>query len=271
MKLKKYAKIISVISAAFLIVAVMTVPLFADSVKELKPNSEFYLNDFADVVSDADGKEIIALGAQLEKLTKAQVVVVTVDTIGDEEIRDVGYTLADNWKVGDEKLDNGILILLAVGDRNYSIEVGYGLEGAIPDITSKRIQDDVMTPYFKDNNFSAGLVAGYRKIAALIYGEYDMEMPESLEGEDVSALVDEPMSALQIVFVVIIVGFIMVVSLIGRRRGRRGFFGGFGGWGHGGGWGPGGTGNGGGGFFGGGGGISGGGGSFGGGGSSSRF
>ncbi len=238
---------------------------------ELSPTSDFYVNDFAGVISQSDKKEIMSLAARLEKDTKAQIVIVTVDTIGSNEIRSYGWELAEDWGIGDKDKDNGVLILLAVNDRKYSVEIGYGLEGAIPDITSGRVQDEVMTPFFADNDFSAGLLAGYRKFAALIYAEDGMEMPSELAGEEYEELLNDDVdisdvASIIIVALIFIFFFISTIRASKKRESsgkRGGFTGGFGGgFSSGGGFGGGG-------FSGGG--FSGGGGGFGGGGSSRGF
>ena len=89
-----------------------------------EPTGRFFVNDFAGVLSAADAEEIYALGAELDKQTGAQVVAVTVPTTGGEEIRSYGLELGREWGIGEKDKNNGILLLLAVEDRQVGIESG---------------------------------------------------------------------------------------------------------------------------------------------------
>lgn len=228
----------------------------------LEPTEQFFVNDFAEVISDADEAKMCKMGAELQNATKAQIVVVTVKSLEGGELRDRAFKLAERWGIGDKELDNGVLVFLAVEDREYSIEVGYGLEGALPDITCGRIQDNIITPYFKNDDFSGGLAAGYSELAARVYAEYNIAPPSDVvssveqNGQLASEGSDEAYPAFAVIALVVFVVLVIVT------RGRILFFLGLGG-----GSGRGGRGGG----FGGGGGFSGGGGSFGGGGSGRGF
>ncbi|MDD6478986.1 MAG: TPM domain-containing protein [Oscillospiraceae bacterium] len=127
----------------------------------LKPTEKFFVNDFADVISDSDEQLIYSQGKSLQERTTAQVVAVTVDTVNGEEIAEYSLNLGREWGIGQKDKDNGILILLAVEDREVYISVGYGLEGAMPDSKTGRILDNYAIPYFSEDNFSGGLVAVY--------------------------------------------------------------------------------------------------------------
>ena len=77
----------------------------------------------------------------------------------------------EQWKLGRKKIDDGVLLLIAKDDRKLRIEVGYGLEGALPDLIAKRIIDEDITPHFKQGDFYGGIVAGITRIDAVIQGE----------------------------------------------------------------------------------------------------
>ncbi len=237
-----------------------------------EPTGRFFVNDFAGVLSAADAEEIYALGAELDKQTGAQVVAVTVPTTGGEEIRSYGLELGREWGIGEKDKNNGILLLLAVEDRQVRIEVGNGLEGALPDAKTGRILDQYATPDFRNDDFSAGMRKAYRALINEVYIEYGLE-PLDEDYVPVSPEEDTTDDGDALGAVGTIVLLIIVFALVFGRRHYRGgppfiFFGGHGG-GFGGG--SGGSFGGGGGFHGGGGGFSGGGGSFGGGGSSRGF
>ncbi len=235
-----------------------------------QPTDRFFVNDFAGVLSASDAEEIYALGAELDQKTGAQVVAVTIPTTDGEEIRSYGLELGREWGIGEKDKNNGVLLLLAVEDRQVDIEVGYGLEGALPDAKTGRILDQYATPDFRNDDFSEGMRKAYRALINEVYIEYGLEPPDedyvpvspedTVDSEDVFSAVGT-----------IVVVVIFLALFFGRRHHRGGppfiFFGG-----HGGGFGgSGGRFGGGGGFGGSGGGFSGGGGSFGGGGSSRGF
>lgn len=183
---------------------------------------------------------------------QVQLQVVTVPSLNDEPIEEVSHQMVKAWKLGSEKNDNGVLLLVSKGDRRMRVEVGQGLEGAIPDVYAKRIVSDVMIPHFKEGQTSEGIVAGVASILQLAANESGGVVAEpqmSRRGRR------EPMGWLNVVIFLIFLFFIML------RPRRRGFMsgmvlgglggGGFGGGGFGGG-GGGGWGGGGGGFSGGG-------------------
>lgn len=116
--------------------------------------------------------------AQLEaKLTAfeqekgSQIAVLIVPTTQPEDIAQYSIRVVDAWKLGRDKQDDGILILLAKSDRKMRIEVGYGLEGAIPDLTAKRIISEIMAPSFKQGDYYGGLNNAIDKLIGLIAGE----------------------------------------------------------------------------------------------------
>lgn len=109
--------------------------------------------------------------AQLEQQRGSQVAVLIVPTTQPEAIEQYSIRVTDAWKLGRAKQDDGVLILVAKNDRKMRIEVGYGLEGAIPDIYAKRIVSETMAPHFRQGDYYGGLDAAVDKVAALIAGE----------------------------------------------------------------------------------------------------
>ena len=143
-----------------------------------KPTERFFVNDFADVISQNAEDEIYNRAVALNQKTTAQAVVVTVDSLNGEEISDFSLKLARDWGIGDKDKDNGILILLAVSDREVYISVGYGLEGAMPDSKTGRLLDNYALPYFSEDNFSDGMLSVYKAVVNEIYIEYGIEAEE---------------------------------------------------------------------------------------------
>ncbi len=165
----------------FFLILVFLVSLFTISStinaltsKEVKLNS--YVNDYANVIDDNLEKEIYEFIDNLEKQTTAEIAVLTIDTTEGEPIRDYAISIA-HGVVGKEGKDNGILIVLAVQDRQWDIEIGYGLEGILNDAKVGRIGRDLMVPLFKEGKFGEGLFEGVKEIGKIItnQSEYDYE------------------------------------------------------------------------------------------------
>ena len=106
-----------------------------------------------------------------EKQKGSQIAVLIVPTTRPEEIEQYSIRVVEKWKLGRKKVDDGILVLVAKDDHKMRIEVGYGLEGAIPDLTAKRVISEVIAPKFKQGNFADGLVDGVDKLIGLVDGE----------------------------------------------------------------------------------------------------
>ncbi len=217
------------------------------------PTNEFFVNDFADCITEQGETEIFSKAENLYNACKAQVVVVTVDSLDGYEIEDYSIGLAREWGIGERDEDSGILLLLSVSDREVRIEVGSGLEGALPDSKTGRILDTYGMEHFRKNDFSAGLTAVQKSLVNEVFIEYGLEPDEDYEpvGDE-----EELPAGIVIIFVIIMM-FIIIRVLGVRQRGgfygsHRGGFGGFGGF-------HGGSGGSSGGFRGGGGGFSGGG------------
>lgn len=112
---------------------------------------------------------------QLEDRKGSQVAILTVSTTKPETIEQFSIRVVDQWKLGREDVDDGVLLIIAKNDRKLRIEVGYGLEGAITDAYAKRIINNIIVPHFRDGDYYLGIEEGVEAIIALIDGE---ELPE---------------------------------------------------------------------------------------------
>jgi uncharacterized protein len=140
-----------------------------------------YVTDFAGILS-AETESIFETElAAYEASTTIEIAVVTISSLEGDDIASYSNELGREWGVGQEGADNGVLLLIAPNDRTVRIEVGYGLEGAIPDVTAGRIIDELMLPAFREGDYEAGIVAGVGAIEALGNGEV---FPESTPGEN---------------------------------------------------------------------------------------
>jgi uncharacterized protein len=227
------------------------------------------VNDYAGVMKPDQVQSVESQLAQLEQDTGHQVAVLTVLTLDGEDIEGFSIRVAENWKIGKKGFDDGVILVVAVKDRKLRLEVGYGVEGVLPDAIAKRITADYIVPYFRSQDYSGGIVAGIDAVQKILRKE---PLPESARKKQSRSPGLNSFAMLAITFGILgLMGFASATnrqkSGLWGTRGRRGptFWGGPGGWG--------GGGFGGGGFGGGsdGGGFSGGGGGFGGGGSSGSW
>lgn len=144
-----------------------------------KPQNNIYVQDYAKVLSSDTVKTITNISQQLNAKTKAQIIVVTIPSLNSTPLEDYSLTLFRTWGIGDKNTNNGVLLLVAVNDRQSRIEVGYGLEGALPDGKTGRIQDQFMLPYFTSGKYDMGILQGYLQLATEVAGEYNMQLPDS--------------------------------------------------------------------------------------------
>lgn len=142
------------------------------------PTSEFYVNDFAGVMDEEDKAAFLSKAVALNKATTAQVVIVTVDDLGGDEPAEYAVEIGRKWGVGDAESDNGVVILLSENDREIYIGVGYGLEGAIPDLKADRIIEVYGLESLRNNDFSTGLASIAGAVVNEVYIEYGLQ-PES--------------------------------------------------------------------------------------------
>lgn len=129
------------------------------------------VTDLTNTLSTAEQQALAQKLSAFSQEKGSQIAVLIVPTTQPEDIAQYSLRVAEAWKIGRDKEDDGVIILLAKNDRKMRIEVGYGLEGAIPDAIAKRIVSDVMAPYFRQGDFSGGLNAAVDQLMALIAGE----------------------------------------------------------------------------------------------------
>jgi uncharacterized protein len=234
----------------------------AQAAEVIPPKPDRYFNDYAGVVSKDAAQRFNEQLAQFERETSNQVVVAVFPKMQSEsDVADYAQRVAQSWGVGSKAQRNGVALLVFIADRKMSIQVGYGLEGALPDAIAYDIRANHINPHFRTGDYEGGLAEGIDLICKAIRGEYKGDGRTVRERQT-------NRNAGTGGFVFLIIFVIVLISIIrGRKRGYRysGFGGPFvGGWSGGMG---GGRSSGGGGFS----GFSGGGGSFGGGGSSGSW
>jgi uncharacterized protein len=143
-----------------------------------------------DLTGTLGSGDIAALTQTLKNLELrkgSQVAVLIVPTTQPESIEQYSIRVAEAWKIGRKKIDDGALMVIAKNDHKLRIEVGYGLEGSLTDVTSRRIIDEVITPKFRSGDFAGGISAGVARIIAVIDGEtLPAPAPEASHGQDFS-------------------------------------------------------------------------------------
>lgn len=112
-----------------------------------------YINDYANLIDEETESKMNQAGSTLERNTGAQVVFITVDSLEGQDIRQVAYKTFNKYGLGDENLDNGILFIVSMEEKERYMEVGTGLEGTITDIASQHLQTDYLVPQFQDGNY----------------------------------------------------------------------------------------------------------------------
>ncbi len=127
--------------------------------------------DLSGTLSTDDRVALVERLTRLEQEKGAQIAILLLPSTAPESIEQFGIRLAESWKIGRKGVDDGIIVIVAKDDRRMRIEVGYGLEGAIPDAIAKRIVDEQMAPRFRDGDFAGGLGAAVDTLARLIGGE----------------------------------------------------------------------------------------------------
>jgi uncharacterized protein len=127
--------------------------------------------DNAEILKPATRERVAALAKAHEDKTSDQIAVLTIPTLGGESVEEFANRVFEAWKLGQKGKDNGVLVVVAPQDRKMRIEVGYGLEGTLPDVAASRIIRNVMTPAFKNGDFDRGIEDGVAAIVAQLEGQ----------------------------------------------------------------------------------------------------
>jgi len=135
------------------------------------PALQHRVTDLTQTLTPDQQSQLEAKLAGFEQQKGSQIAVLIVSSTKPEEIEQYSIRVVDAWKLGREKQDDGILLLVAKDDRKMRIEVGYGLEGAIPDLIAKRIISEIMAPSFRQGDYYGGINNAVEQVIKLIAGE----------------------------------------------------------------------------------------------------
>ncbi|MEM0473458.1 MAG: TPM domain-containing protein [Candidatus Aenigmatarchaeota archaeon] len=204
-----------------------------------KPYLTKYVNDFANVLNDDCERQLNSLSNEIERQTTAEIVVVTMNSLCDErgceDLEKYSNELFRQSGIGKKDKNNGLMILVFVDDKKYRIEVGYGLEGNIPDILANQVAERYMKPFFRENDYCSGLYNAVFQFGQEIKGEKNSTV---FSVENDSTIRERPVQSesdvLQmIIALILIAGFVVFLYFVskGSKSKRRSVivFGGFGG------------------------------------------
>jgi uncharacterized protein len=171
-----------------------------------------------DQTGTLSGADIAALTQTLQAFEArkgSQIAVLIVPTTAPEAIEQYSIRVAEAWKIGRKKVDDGVILLVAKDDHKLRIETGYGLEGALTDVAARRIIDEIITPKFRTGDFAGGISAGVDRIIAVIDGEpLPAPEPQQTFGGDHIDFLFNPL----VIFGVFVVGGLLR-TLLGRLIG----------------------------------------------------
>lgn len=190
-----------------------------ESIRELPTLNEPII-DQANILSASEKQQISARILKLNEQAKAQIGVVIVPTTGQEDIFDFVMRVAEQWKLGSEKQDNGLLMAIAINDRRIQIATGYGLEGILPDIVASRIIRNNITPYFKQNQFAQGIDAGLAEIENILNMDPEVAVQAALELKEHQAQALHEQQAKEKTFntaLIILIAGIIGSFVVGKR------------------------------------------------------
>ncbi|MCF8453533.1 MAG: TPM domain-containing protein [Pedobacter sp.] len=188
-----------------LVLVLLSLVLRAQTFPE-KPNR--LVNDYTQTLSADQINQLEQKLVAFDDSTSTQIAVVLIKSLEGYDVADYGVRLAESWGIGGAKNNNGVLLLVSLGDRKVTIQTGYGVEGALPDAITKRIITREITPNFKAGDYFAGLDQGTDAIISYTKGEYKNDAPKERVKKRSSG----------ILFVIIIV----IIILIAIKKGGGG-------------------------------------------------
>jgi uncharacterized protein len=171
--------------------------------------------DQTGTLSTGDISSLTQTLKNLETRKGSQVAVLIVPTTAPETIEQYSIRVAEAWKIGRRKIDDGALLVVAKDDRKLRIEVGYGLEGSLTDATASRIIDEIIAPKFRSGDFTGGISAGVDRIVAVIDGE-KLPAPQPRQSPELLSHVD-PTNPFVLFGLIIVAGILR--SVLGRLIG----------------------------------------------------
>ena len=170
------------VSLYYLLIIFLTVSAAVGQNFPERPSPPKLVNDFADILSDKEEANLEQKLVSFDRTSSSQIAIVTIKSTEDYPISSYAFELGEKWGVGQEGKDNGIVVLVALNDRNVFIATGYGLEGAVPDALAKRIIEKTIKPQFRQENYYGGLNEASDFLIKLTKGEYTADQVNKMYG-----------------------------------------------------------------------------------------
>lgn len=195
-------------SVLLITVFLFSANVFAQDILPDRPRG--MVNDYANMLSSSEVNRLEQKLRNYRDTTTNVIAIATIESLEDYSIEEVATTTFSKWKMWEGDRYNGVLLLISEGDRKFKIEVGYGLEGAIPDVMANRILNDILTPNFQQGNIYGGIDRATDALIQLAAGEFEgLQERRSSDGEG-SIPIDV------IIFIIVI-----IIVLISRGRGGK--------------------------------------------------
>jgi len=185
-------------------------PIAALKAQDFPPPSKTLITDYTGTLSSSQQQQLENKLVAFDDTSSTQIAVVIMTSVGDYDIADYGARLAQQWGIGSKGKDNGILLLVAKGDRKVTIQTGYGVEGAVPDAVAFQIIRNIITPAFREQNYYAGIDRATDALISYTKGEFKAAPKTGKRGGNSSGL---------IIMVIIIA---IVISILSGRGGGKG-------------------------------------------------
>ena len=215
---------------------------YAEKIQIPAPVGDIYVQDFANLLSEQERTELRSIGRSIEKQTTAQIAVLTVDSIGDRSIEEYANEAFRQYGIGNKEKNNGVLLVIGMNpspgmdNRPLRIEVGYGLEGRLPDGKVGRILDDITVPYLQNQEPNSAIIETYKILANEVLAEYGIEQgQQSVQQPEQQPTEDEGLGipAWLLIIIVVVVLFLdfkffggalthILLAILSRGGGRGG-------------------------------------------------
>jgi len=193
-----------------IVCAILAIGIGAVRAQDFPATPNTLVNDYTQTLSASQVQELERKLVAFDDSTSTQIAVVVMKSTGQYDIADYGTRLAQRWGIGGKEHNNGILLLVALGDRAVTIQTGYGVEGAVPDAIAYRIIENEIKPAFRQGDYFAGIDRATDALIAYTKGEYQAS-PKKGDGG----------SAMGGLFLLVII-IIVIVAIFGRGGGRGG-------------------------------------------------
>lgn len=186
-----------------LLLSLFTFSIFA---QDFPPASKSLVTDYTQTLSTEQVQMLENKLVEFDNNTSTQIAVVIMQSTGEYDVADYAVRLAQQWGIGNKKYDNGILLLVALKDRAVTIQTGYGVEGAVPDVIAHRIIQNEITPAFRQGDYFRGINQATDALISYTKGEYNDRREPRQEGKN-------PGSKMLVIFFVII-----IIALVSRNK-----------------------------------------------------